>query len=135
MELDNFRLLVNDFAASLHFWRNIVGLKLIFTDNAGIYAYFEAGSARLELLRTDYFAESVGAAPPVPVQESLRGVVVFKVDDVDAAYADLVERGATPLAPPQQERAGFARTAHVLAPDGYVLEVFQSISPMLSQQP
>lgn len=134
MKLDNFRLLVNDFVASLHFWRDIVGLELIFTDNAGIYAYFEAGSARLELLRADYFAESVGAASPSLVQEGYRGVVVFKVDDVDAAYADLVARGATPLAPPQRERAGFARTAHVLAPDGYVLEVFQSIAPMPSQQ-
>lgn len=130
MQLDNFRLLVNDFAASFHFWHEIVGLKLLYTDNAGTYAYFQGNGARIELLKADYFAALVGSAQPAPIQEGYRGVIVFRVDDVDTAYADLVKRGAAPLAEPQQEKAGFARIAHVLAPDGYVLEVFKNINPM-----
>ena len=59
------------------------------------------------------------------MQAGYRGVIVFQ-----ATYADLVKRGAPPLAPPQRERAGFARTAHLLAPDSYVLEVFKTLTPL-----
>lgn len=130
MQLDNFRLLVNDFAASFHFWHEIVGLKLAYTDDAGTYAYFQANGSRIELLKADYFAALVGSATSASIQEGYRGVIVFRVEDVDTAYADLVKRGATPLAEPQQEKAGFARVAHLLAPDGYVLEIFKSLTPM-----
>lgn len=130
MKLDNFRLLVNDFAASFHFWHEIVGLELIYRDENNIYAYFEAGLARLELIKADYFAASVGATQPALIEAEYRGVVVFRADDVDATYADLVKRGAPPLAPPQDHPAGFARTALLVAPDGYVLEVFTSLRPI-----
>jgi lactoylglutathione lyase len=130
MKLDNFRLLINDFAASFHFWHDIVGLELIYRDENSIYAYFEAGSTRLELLKADYFASSIGSAQLAPVQAGYRGVVVFRADDVDATYADLVKCGAPPLAPPQDHPAGFARTALLAAPDGYVLEVFTSLHPL-----
>ncbi len=130
MKLDNFRLLINDFSASFHFWHDIVGLELIYRDENSTYAYFETGSARLELLKADYFASSIGSAQPAPVQAGHRGVVVFRADDVDATYADLVKRGAPTLAPPQDHPAGFARTALLVAPDGYVLEVFTSLRPL-----
>jgi predicted enzyme related to lactoylglutathione lyase len=128
MKLDNFRLLVNDFSASFHFWHDIVGLTLIYKDDSGgVYAYFQAGSSRLELLNADYFASSLGSARSAPRQEGYRGVIVFQVDDVDATYADLVKRGASPLAPPQDRSQWFCRSAHLLAPDGYVLEIFKTL--------
>lgn len=131
MKLDNFRLLVNDFSASFQFWHDIVGLTLIYKDDAGgVYAYFQAGSSRIELLKADYFASSVGSAKPAPMQGGHRGVIVFQVDDVDATYADLVKRGAPTLAPPQDRPQWFCRTAHLLAPDGYVLEVFKTLTPL-----
>ena len=130
MKLDSFRLLINDFSASFQFWHDIVGLQLIYRDDNNTYAYFEAGSARLELLKADYFVASLGEAEPTPIQVGYRGVVVFRADDVDATYADLVKRGAPPLAPPQHHPAGFARTALLVAPDGYVLEVFTSLRPL-----
>lgn len=128
MELDNFRLLVNDFPASFHFWHDIIGLTLIFKDDAGeVYAYFQAGDVRLELLKADYFAASLGSTPTGVTQEGYRGVVVFKVDDVDATYADLAARGAPTLAPPQDRPQWHCRTAHLFAPDGYVIEIFKSL--------
>ena len=130
MKLDNFRLLINDFPASFHFWHDIIGLKLIYKDDTGTYAYFEAGSARIELLKADYFAASIDPANPAPIQSGYHGVIVFRVDDVDAAYADLVKRGAPPLAPPRNHPAGFARTALLAAPDGYVLEVFKTLTSL-----
>src|SRR5947199_8549414 len=130
MKLDNFRLLVHDFAASFHFWHEIVGLELIYRDENSTYAYLQAGGACLELLKADYFAASIGEPQPEAQQAGSRGVAVFRADDVDAMYADLVGRGAPTLAAPQDHPAGFARTALLLAPDGYVLEVFTSLRPM-----
>ena len=126
MKLNDFRLLVNDFVASLHFWHEIVGLPTIFRDEHNIYAELEGGLVRLELLRADYFAASIGSAQPAPAQEGYRGVMVFEVDDLEATYADLVKRGAPSLAPPHDHPAGFARVTLFTAPDGYVLELFKS---------
>lgn len=58
MKLNDFRLLINDFAASFHFWHEIVGLSTIFRDENNIYAELDAGTVRLELLKADYFAAS-----------------------------------------------------------------------------
>lgn len=124
MKLNDFRLLVNDFAASFRFWNEIVGLTTIFRDENNIYAELDAGDVRLELLDASYFATSIGSAQPAPVQEGFRGVVVFKVDDLEAAYDNLVKRGAPSLAQPHDHPAGFARVALLTAPDGYILELF-----------
>ena len=64
-------------------------------------------------------------ALPYP-RHGFRGVVVFEVDDLEAASADLVERGAPTLAPAHDHPAGFARVALFTAPDGYALELFKS---------
>ncbi|WP_165423075.1 VOC family protein [Ktedonosporobacter rubrisoli] len=126
MKLNDFRLLVNDFPASFHFWHELVGLPTIFRDENNTYAELDAGNVRLELLRADYFAASVGAPQLTVVQEGFRGVVVFEVDDLEATYADLVKRGAPSLAAPHDHPAGFARVALFTAPDGYALELFKS---------
>ncbi len=126
MKLNDFRLLVNDFVASFHFWHEIVGLPVIFRDEHNTYAELEGGLVRLELLDASYFAASVGSAQPAAAQEGYRGVIVFEVEDLEAAYADLIKRGAPSLAPPQDHPAGFARVALLTAPDGYVLELFKS---------
>lgn len=128
MKLNDFRLLVNDFPASFHFWHEVMGLPVVFRDENNTYAELEAGNVCLELLRADYFAYSAGAAAPPPAEQ--RGVIVFNVEDVDAAYADFVKRGAPSLAAPQDHPAGFARTALFSAPDGYVVEFFSSLNPM-----
>lgn len=126
MKLNDFRLLVNDFAASFHFWHEIVGLSTIFRDENNIYAELDAGNVHLELLDASYFAASLGSARPASVQESYRGVIVFEVDDLETAYADLVGRGAPSLAQPHDHPAGFARVALLAAPDEYALELFKS---------
>jgi lactoylglutathione lyase len=126
MKLHDFRLLINNFTPSFHFWHEIVGLPTIFRDENNTYAELEGGNVRLELLDASYFAASVGSVQPAAVQEGYRGIIVFEVEDLEAAYADLIKRGAPSLAPPHDHPAGFARVALLTAPDGYVLEIFKS---------
>jgi predicted enzyme related to lactoylglutathione lyase len=140
MKLDNFRLLVNDFSASLQFWHEIMGLTLLYKgedqNGEGVYAYFQADGARLELLRANYFATSVGA--PIPdvtasTQAGCRGVISFKVEDVDGTYAELIKRGATSLSAPR-DRPHWPRTAHLQAPDGYAIELFKPLDSVPWEQ-
>jgi catechol 2,3-dioxygenase-like lactoylglutathione lyase family enzyme len=50
----------------------------------------------------------------------------FKVADVDAAFAELVARGAPPVAPPTDRFWG-QRTAYVRDPDGHLVELAQDL--------
>ena len=97
-------------------------LPMKFGDEAMGYAYFETSSAGVELMQRDAFAAAIGsAAAPAPSGHS--AVLVFSVDDVDARYAELVARGATPVAGPQDRAEWGARSAQISDPDGYLVEV------------
>ena len=127
MKLINIRLLVSDFPASLKFWRDIMMLPMTFGDETMGYAYFDTGNAGLELFSRDGFAASLGEATPPPIQVGHQAVIVFRVDDVDATYADLVKRGAKEIAAPVDRPVWQARTAHFSDPDGYLVEIYSQL--------
>ncbi len=127
MKLINIRLLVSDFPAALKFWLDIMMLPMTFGDETMGYAYFDAGNAGLELLSRDGFATSLGEATPTPMPVGHQAVIVFRVDDVDATYADLVKRGAKAVADPVDRPVWQARTAHLSDPDGYLVEIYSQL--------
>ena len=127
MKLSNFRLLVSDFPASLKFWRDIMMLPLSFSEETMGYAYFDMGNTGLELFSRDGFAASLGETTPTATSEGHPAVIVFRVDDVDASYADLVKRGAKAVASPVDRPVWQARTAHFSDPDGYLVEIYSSL--------
>ncbi len=127
MKLINFRLLVSDFPASLKFWRDIMSLPMSFSDETMGYAYFDTGNGGLELLSRNGFAASLGEETPTSTPEGHQAVIVFRVDDVDAAYADLAKRGAKAVAAPVDRPVWQARTAHFSDPDGYLVEIYSPL--------
>lgn len=127
MELFGFRLLVSDFAAAVHFWRDLMKLPLQFQDEALGYAYFDAGKVGLELMKHDDFASAIGEVTPVPVPQGRQVVIDFRVDDVDTTYAELVAQGVTSVSRPQDRPLWRARTAHIADPDGHVIEIYTSL--------
>ncbi len=127
MKLINFRLLVSDFPASLKFWRDTMMLPMTFGDETMGYAYFDTDSAGLEVFSRDGFAASLGEATPTTMPAGHPAVIVFRVDDVDAAYADLVKRGAKAVAEPVDRPVWQARTAHFSDPDGYLVEIYSQL--------
>jgi lactoylglutathione lyase len=127
MKLFSFRLLVGDFPVSIRFWRDTMGLNMTFSDEEIGYAYIEAGSAVLELFDRQKFADALAEVEPVPTSVARSAVVTFKVDDVDASYADLVAQGVPSVAVPQDRPLWRARTAHIADPDGYTIELYSSL--------
>jgi lactoylglutathione lyase len=127
MKFINVRLLVGDIAAALKFWRDVMGLRMTFGDEAIGYAYFETDSAGVELLTREGFAAALGETMSTPTPGGRPAVLVFRVDDVDTAYADFVERGAVAVAGPQDRPAWQVRSAHLSDPDGYLIEIYSQL--------
>lgn len=127
MKFINVRLLVSDIAASINFWREVMGLQMSYGEESMGYAYFVTESAGVELLTRAGFAEALGEAPPTTLAQGHPAVLVFGVDDVDAAYADFVERGATVVTAPQDRPAWGVRSAHLSDPDGYIVELYSQL--------
>ena len=127
MKFVNVRLLVSDMAAAMSFWRDVMELRMTFGDEAMGYAYFETDSAGVELMTRTGFAAALGEQASAPMPAGRPAVLVFRVDDVDAAYARFVERGARAVAGPQDRPAWGVRSAHLSDPDGYLVEIYNQL--------
>lgn len=127
MKFINIRLLVSDIATSIHFWRDIMKLHMVYGDEGIGYAYFETDSAGVELMTRASFADALGESSSSATTAGHPAVLVFRVDDVDAAYADLVNRGATSVAGPKDWTSVGVRNAHLSDPDGYLVEIYNQL--------
>jgi methylmalonyl-CoA/ethylmalonyl-CoA epimerase len=74
---------VEDLERSVHFYRDVMGLRFLFQAPPGL-AFLDCGGVRLMLTQT----EESEATPPA-------GVIYYRVANVDQAYATLQTRGAT----------------------------------------
>lgn len=128
MQLVSVRLLVSNFSEEVTFWRDVMRLPLSIVDEALGYAYFDTGATGLELFSRNEMADSLGEASPVPPPVGRQAVITFKVEDVDAAYAGFVERGAQSVAGPTDRPAWQARTAHLSDPEGHLIEIYSPLA-------
>ena len=123
------RLLVSDFPACFRFYRDILGFTIGFGSEDDVYADLSIGDQTLAMFRRDLMAEAVGAASrPASADAQDRTVLVFATDDVDSAAAEVVARGVTLVAEPQDRPAWMIRTAHFRDPDGNLIEINSTIS-------
>lgn len=122
--LSQIRILVDDFPASFHFYRDVLGFTPQSEEqSSGPYACFKFadGGTDLALLSRELMARSVGAAPGSRGSDD-HAVVVLRVDDVDAAHANAVAAGAHSVAEPADQRSWGMRVAHLRAPEGTLVE-------------
>ena len=118
-------LVVDDLDRALAFYTETVGLAL--GHRAGSYAQLDTGVTRVGLYERAAMSDLLGRtlAPPAPARPGfeLGGLV----DDCDAAYADLLARGAVPAVEPTDRPWG-QRTAYVRDPDGHLVELAQQLT-------
>ena len=122
--LDYVVLIVTDLERSLAFYKGPLGLAL--RHRAEQFAQLETGTTRLALYSRDAMARTLGSALEAPALAAPSFELGFKVDDCDAAFADLVAAGAVPAAEPRTRPWG-QRTAYVRDPDGYLIELAQDL--------
>jgi catechol 2,3-dioxygenase-like lactoylglutathione lyase family enzyme len=117
-------VIVGDLDRALDFYTRVLGLTL--GHRSGDYAQFQTGTTRVGLY-TRAAMEKILHIPLQPPSPQAPGFEIgFKVADVDAAFAELVARGAAPAAPPTDRFWG-QRTAYVRDPDGHLIELAQDL--------
>ena len=115
---------VADFAASLHFYRDQLGLEVLALYDDPPYATLTAAGARISLAEQGHQApDRPGVVMSAPADRSRASVVlVLEVDDARAAHAELGDRGVPFLAEIHYPPWGGSRFFCV-DPDGYLVEI------------
>jgi predicted enzyme related to lactoylglutathione lyase len=88
-EIGQIAITVSDVAKALPFYRDALGLEFLFSPGPHL-AFLAAGTVRI-MLSTPQGAGSAGA----------NSILYFKVTDIEAAHAAVVDRGATNERAPQ----------------------------------
>lgn len=125
------RLLVKDMAASVRFYRDVLGFALQMGGENDVYCEFVNEGHVLSLFSKPLMDEITGA--PASSESAVPDVILLAlaVDNVDAAYAEMTAKGVTFVAPPTDHPEWGIRTAHFRDPDGLLLEINHDI-PMHS---
>ena len=89
MEIGQIAITVSDVAKALPFYRDVLGLKFLFSPGTNI-AFLAAGPVRI-MLSAPQGAGAVGA----------NSILYFKVTDIVATHAAIVEKGAANERTPQ----------------------------------
>src|SRR5262249_53014100 len=89
---------------------------------SGPFAQLVTGATRVALYERSAMSETLGRALVAPADDAAAFELGFKVPDCDAAYRELVDRGATPAVEPT-DRAWGQRTAYGRDPDGPLIEL------------
>jgi catechol 2,3-dioxygenase-like lactoylglutathione lyase family enzyme len=115
---------VADFAASLRFYRDQLGLEVVAVYEDPPYATLTAAGARISLAEQDHAApDRPGVMMSAPTDRSRANVVLaLEVDDAQAARQELGERGVPFLAEIYHPPWGGSRFFCV-DPDGYLVEI------------
>ncbi|MCI4363100.1 MAG: VOC family protein [Thermoplasmata archaeon] len=114
-------LIVRDFAASLEFYREVIGLE-----GAGEspYAEFVANSCALVLLDHAFWKTVGGLGGPSPRVWKREGVVLaLKVGNVDEEYQRIKSKGVAIASPPADRPMMGLRNFQVYDPDGNLVEL------------
>lgn len=135
---------VSDLERSIQFYRDLLGLELVMTEESersqddrskalGVagakvkLALLRAGNARVELIQ---YVTSTGRPHDRKVNDTGAMHIAFQVDDIDAVYQRMVERGVVftslPVTIPAGPMKGW-RWTYFFDPDGVSLEIIQTL--------
>lgn len=128
LQLDNVRLLAEDFAATFAFYVDGLGLPVLYGTAEGPYAELSAGTASIGVAAR----EQMPGVDPAPLIGD-RAVVVLEAEPLDDTLAELRGRGVE-VGEAEDRRAWGIRLARLRDPDGRLLELYEPIPPSGPQQ-
>ena len=103
--LTHVRLLVDDVPRCLAFYRDTLGLTPMYVDEDGNYASLQTPGTTLSLQSRRGFLDALGAGEDAaePDRCGERLALIFSVDDVSRAAAELERHGVELVSPPERE--------------------------------
>ena len=124
MRLDGFRLLVNDMGKMIRFYRDVLGFEIKEAEDTSNVYLVKDGTLFLLYGRKDF--ENMTSRKYEYVKglngHSEIALYVDTFDEVDAAFRDVVSKGATPVLEPTTEPWG-QRTCYIADPEGNLIEI------------
>ncbi len=117
-------LIVEELDRALRFYTEVLGLRL--GHRSGEYAQLETGATRLALYTRSAMSTILSKPLQAPSSSAPGFEIGFKVAEVDAAFGELVARGAAPAVPPTDRFWG-QRTAYIRDPDDHLIELAQDL--------
>jgi catechol 2,3-dioxygenase-like lactoylglutathione lyase family enzyme len=128
MQLSSVLLLVDDFAASFRFYRDVMGFQVQFGDEKGPFASFAPGgdAVSISLFPRAYHASMIAAESAEKAADD-RFTLFIRTQNVDQAFQSLLDKGARPLIKPTNRPDWGARTAHLRDSSGVLITVTQGL--------
>jgi catechol 2,3-dioxygenase-like lactoylglutathione lyase family enzyme len=123
-EIEVITLFVEDVAAARTFYVDVLGGEVIFADDGS--AVVRLSNLMINLLHIDNAPTLVEPVQVGGPTAGARALYTIRVDDADAAYRELSERGATFLNGPIDRPWG-RRTAAFADPAGNVWEIAEEL--------
>lgn len=120
------RLLVEEYERCFRFYAEDLGYEATFGDATSGYADFDTGDVTLALHAVEEMAAALGDDGGADRGRDA-AALILRVDDVDAAYADLADADCERVGAPQDRPEWGIRVAHVRDPDGTLVEVNEPI--------
>ncbi len=121
---------VDDVLATLDFYESAFGMHREYVDESANYGELDTGTTRLAFVSNNQASGLIpGGYRRNDPKDTPPGIEVALVtDDVDAAYARALDRGAASVAPPADKPWG-QRIAYVRDMNGVLVELCTSSSP------
>lgn len=127
---------VSDLEASLHFWRDLLGLvetKRMDSEKGRFTLIYLAADADVDRARAERSPEvelTYNWDPEVYTGGRNFGHLAFKVDDIYAACQRFLDAGVVVNRPPRDGHMAFVRS-----PDGVSIELLQEGEPLAPAEP
>ena len=124
IKLTHIRLLVSEVQACLSFYRDVLGLEVLWADEDGHYVSFKTEGIVLALYSKGAMAEVVGSADKAASGDGQDPIaLILAVDDVDVVYQELTAKGVPFVTQPMDRPDWGIRTAHFRDPDRNLIEI------------
>ena len=124
MRLDGFGLLVEDMAKMIRFYRDVLGFEIKEAEDASNVYLVKDGTLFLLYGRVDFEKMTSRRYEYVKGLNGHSEIALYvdTFDEVDEAFKNAVENGATPILEPELEPWG-QRTCYIADPEGNLIEI------------
>ncbi len=120
------RLFANDYDTCLQFYRDVLGLEVVFISKVDRYAEFTNGATKLTIICRSKLKEYFGSRTPVSFEQKGDAIALsFGVKDIDEAFRYLESKNVEIVSVPWNFADLGVKLALVRDPEGNLVELVQ----------
>ncbi|WP_425255113.1 VOC family protein [Mammaliicoccus sciuri] len=122
MRLTNIRLLTDQYRTMFHFYKENLGIEVVYGNINSNYADFKLGEVYLSLFSKEEMMKALNYKG-VAETDSVQQVIVVEVQDLNKYYESFINKVNVVTEPTAREAWGI-KCFHILDPDDNILEFY-----------